>query len=70
MSPAEVNVVNQEEVWQRLCGNEKTSTIEPGLKFDDRVRISKAKRTFKKGYLPNCSDEMFTVKSVHRRFIV
>ena len=48
-------------VWKR-----KTSTIEPGLKVDDRVRISKAKRTFKKGYLPNWSDEIFTVKSVHR----
>ena len=66
MSPTEVNVVNQEKVWQRLYGNEKTSTIEPGLKVDDRVRISKAKRMFKKGYLPNWSDEIFTVKSVHR----
>ena len=66
MSPTEVNVVNQEKVWQRLYGTEKTSTIEPGLKVDDRVRISKAKRMFKKGYLPNWSDEIFTVKSVHR----
>ena len=66
MSPTEVNVINQEKVWQRLYGNEKTSTIEPGLKVDDRVRISKAKRMFKKGYLPNWSDEIFTVKSVHR----
>ena len=66
MSPVEVNVVNQEEVWQRLYGNERASTIEPGLKVDDRVRIRKAKRQFKKGYLPNWSDEIFTVKSVHR----
>ena len=66
MSPTEVNVINQEKVWQRLYGNEKTSTIEPGLKGDDRVRISKAKRMFKIGYLPNWSDEIFTVKSVHR----
>ena len=67
MSPTEVNVVNQEKVWQRLYGNEKTSAIEPGLKVDDhRVRISKAKRMFKKGYLPKWSDEIFTVKSVHR----
>ena len=66
VSPTEVNVVNQEKVWQRLYGNEKNSTIEPGLKVDDRVRISKAKRMFKKGYLPNWSDDIFTVKSVHR----
>ena len=44
----------------------KTSTIEPGLKVVDRVRISKVKRMFKKGYLPNWSEEIFTVKSVHR----
>ena len=66
MSPVEVNVVYQEEVWQRLYGNERASTVEPGLKVDDRVRISKAKRQFKKSYLPNWSDELFTVKSVHR----
>ena len=66
MSPVEVNVINQEEVWQRLYGNERTRTIEPGLKVVDRVRISKAKRQFKKGYLPKWSDEIFTVKSVHR----
>ena len=67
MSPTEVNVVNQEKVWQRFYGNEKTSTIEPGLKVDDRVRISKAKRTFKKGYLlTQLECEIFTVKSVHR----
>ena len=53
-------------MWQRLYGNERTRTIEPGLKVNDRVRISKAKRQFKKGYLPNWSDEIFTVKSVHR----
>jgi hypothetical protein len=26
-----------------------------------RVRLSKAKRTFKKGYLPNWTEELFTV---------
>jgi len=66
LSPVEVNVVNQEEVWQRLYGNERANTIEPVLKVDDRVRISKAKRQFKKGYLPNWSDEIFTVKTVDR----
>ena len=62
LSPKYRNVTDGSE----RCGNEKTSTIEPGLKVDDRVHISKAKRMFKKGYLPNWSDEIFTVKSVHR----
>ena len=61
-----VSVVNQEAVCQRLYGNERASTIEPGLTVDDRIRISKAKRQFKTGYLPNWSDEICTVKSVHR----
>ena len=65
MSPVEVNVVNQEEVWRRLYGNERACTIEPNLKVHDRVRISKS-RQFKKVYLPNWSDEIFTVKTVHR----
>ena len=31
------------------------------------VRISKARRTFKKGYLPNWTEEIFTVKSRQNR---
>ena len=46
MSPVEVNVVNQEEVWQRLYGNDRANTTKPGLKVDDRFCISKAKRQF------------------------
>ena len=65
MSPVEMNVVNQEKVSQRLYGNERASTIEPGLKVNDHVRISKAKRQSEKDFLPNC-DDIFTVKSVHR----
>ena len=29
--------------------------------MDDHVRISKAKRTFEKGYLPNLTTELFTI---------
>ena len=43
--------------------NERASTIEPGLKVDDRVRISKDKRQFKKGYLPNWRVRVYTVFS-------
>ena len=30
-------------------------------KVNDSVRISKARRTFKKGYLPNWTEEIFTI---------
>ena len=35
------------------------------MKLGDRVRISKTRRQFKKGYLPNWSDELFTVAVRH-----
>jgi hypothetical protein len=46
----------QEAIWMK--GSQKKSCkFSPG----DRVRLSKAKRTFKKGYLPNWTKELFTV---------
>lgn len=38
------------------------------FKIDDQVRISKIKRKFEKGYLPNFSKEIFTIsKTISRR---
>ena len=34
---------------------------DPGLKVGDKVRISKAKNVFEKGYLPNWTEEIFTI---------
>ena len=58
--PAEVTWANQTTVYKRLYGRKgpnKSCKFSPG----DRVRLSKAKRTFKKGYLPNWTEELFTV---------
>ena len=58
--PAEVTWANQTTVSKRLYGRKgpkKSGKFSPG----DRVRLSKAKRTFKKGYLPNWTEELFTV---------
>ena len=54
---------NQEEVWQRLYGHDGKGV--PKFKVDDRVRISKAKRRFEKGYMANWSEELFTIREVH-----
>ncbi|GFQ74450.1 chromo domain-containing protein [Trichonephila clavata] len=35
------------------------------LKEDDLVRISKANKPFRRGYLPGWSDEVFTVAKVY-----
>jgi hypothetical protein len=58
--PAEVTWANQTTVSKRLYGRkepQKSCKLSPG----DRVRLSKAKRMFKKGYLPNWTEELFTI---------
>ena len=66
-TPAEVNTSNQEDVWQTLYGHPLwQSRMTKPLKVGDRVRISKARRQFKKGYLPSWTEELFTVSRVRR----
>jgi hypothetical protein len=58
--PAEVTWASQTTVSRRLYGRKgpkKPCKFSPG----DRVRLSKTKRTFKKGYLPNWTEELLTV---------
>ena len=64
MAPSEVNGTNQESVWQRLYGHEGGGT--PKFRIGDRVRISKAKRHFEKGYMANWTEELFTIIDAHR----
>ena len=64
MAPCEVNATNQEEVWQRLYGHESVGI--PKYRVGDCVRISKAKRQFKKGYMANWTEELFTIVDSHR----
>ena len=48
MAPSQVNAKNQEKVWQRLYGHVGKGV--PKLNMSDRVRVSKYKGTFEKGY--------------------
>ena len=64
MAPSEVTSTNQETVWQRLYGHESVRT--PMFRVGYRVRISKAKRHFEKGYIANWTEELFTIVYVHR----
>ncbi|XP_056004154.1 uncharacterized protein LOC130049933 [Ostrea edulis] len=59
-APAEVNAKNVLTVWKTLYGKQSADTTSR-LQVGDRVRISKAKRTFEKGYLPNWTKELFTI---------
>ena len=64
-APASVSLLNAGQVRRKLYGN---SWTKPGRKFKfklgDQVRISKSRRTFKKGYLPSWTQEIFTVTKI------
>ena len=61
--PSFVNVKNENQIWHTLYDNNVYSTLSVKYKFNigDQVRISKIKRKFEKGYLPNYSKEIFTI---------
>ena len=63
MKPSDVNTENEHEVWNNLYGKYRKPT-KPKFRIGDYVRISKTSRPFKKGYLPNWSEEIFTVASI------
>ena len=44
--------------------NENSNKKNPKLKIGDRVRISKYKNIFAKGYAPNWSEEVFVVSKI------
>ena len=59
-TPDSVNSKNEDQVWLTLYGKQPPKR---GYAFDidDQVRISKAKKLFDKGYLPNWSEDIFTI---------
>jgi hypothetical protein len=68
MKPADVSKCDEVFVWQKLYEEEPHKSIYYKFNIGDQVRISKARRTFKKGYLPNWTEEVFTItKRVPRR---
>jgi transposase InsO family protein len=64
MAPNQVSSLNLGEVWHSIHSPEPVKR--PAFKVGDHVRISKAKKTFEKGYLPNWSTEIFAVHSVKK----
>lgn len=58
--PSAVNRENQEEVWQRLYGDDVRS--QPTLATGTSVRISKVRPIFQKSALANYSDEIFVIE--------
>ena len=67
-SPASVNIDNQMEIKKRLYGDDNEDP-QPNFKFKvgDRVRLSKVKTTFEKGYRPNWTEEIFVISKCVKR---
>ena len=64
-SPASVSLLNVGQVRRKLYGNSWAKPIrELKFKLGDQVGISKSRRTFKKGYLPSWTQEIFTVTKI------
>ena len=65
MKPASVTPENDHQAWQALYGHEMAAAnISPKFSIGERVRITKYKGTFKKGYLPNWTEEEFEVAAI------
>jgi hypothetical protein len=67
-SPKSVTRDVEHELWlkQEEKGPQKVTNRKPAAVFNvgDVVRLSKAKKVFDKGYLPNWTEEIFTVTRV------
>jgi len=55
------------DVREEVFSNRPPSTKKSDIKVGDTVRISKVKNVFAKGYLPNWTEEIFTVASINRK---
>lgn len=65
--PADVTASNAGEVREKAFKRPPASTKKSDIQVGDKVRISKVKSTFAKGYLPNWTEEIFTVESINRK---
>ena len=65
MAPDKVSASNQVEVWNNLYAKRlNAKRLKPKFKVNDRVRLNKKHRVFKKGYLPGWTEEVFIVSRV------
>jgi len=65
MKPVEASKKKNEiQVRENLYGNMVIETKKPKFKIGDKVRISRWKNIFSKGYLQNYTTELFTISNV------
>ena len=67
MTPNQVNNNNETDLWIQMYGNLKTNP-KPKHGVGTYVRISKIKKTFEKGYLPNWTREVFVIDHINTKY--
>ena len=60
VKPKDVTASNEADILRKFA-RKITKKIKPKFKIGDKVRVSKAKAVFDKGYTPNRSTEIFTI---------
>ena len=65
MPPVKVNKSNEISLWKKLYQNDFLKSVKYKFNVGDIVRISKIKKTFEKGYMPNFTYESFIVYQRH-----
>ena len=65
MAPRDVHLNNEKQVWLNLFGQSFKQAPLPKFQEGDHVRLSQAVRPFKKGYLPQWTEEVFEVSRVN-----
>lgn len=66
MKPNQVNELNAKELKLTVYNDYRVFDLNTKLKKGDKVRISKSKTIFAKGYLPNWGTELFTITKVKK----
>ena len=66
--PIDITAENAAEVRDEIYTKREKSKSKDDIKVGDIVRISKVKSVFEKGYLPNWTEEIFTVASINRKY--
>ena len=67
-APIKVTPLNVDEVREANYQRKKAPTVKEDLKVGDKVRISKVKSVFAKGYLPNWTEEVFTIAAINTKY--
>lgn len=62
--PADVTPENAMRIWRRIHSKRAPANKPKQFKIGDRVRISKVKSIFEKGYLPNWTEEEFFIHTI------